>query len=174
VETACLDSLLQAFCKEAIRENLANETRVKTVMKRTPFPTLPSGETVQYEEPGVQKKRSLRYFYALRRGFMQPPAAGHRESRAHWVTAFRPGSCPHAISHQQLEGISELKAATIYCKGILPKPKENDRRALKGSCKPTRSPRGAEPRDPGKHCHVSLPRDLASCSGYDLPLLLLG
>lgn len=37
--------LLQAFCKEAIRENLANEMRVKTVMKWTPFPTLPSGET---------------------------------------------------------------------------------------------------------------------------------
>lgn len=45
VEKVCLDFLLQAFCKEAIRENLANETRVKTVMKQTPFPTLPSGET---------------------------------------------------------------------------------------------------------------------------------
>lgn len=45
VEKVCLDFLLQVFRKEAIRENLANEIRVKTVMKQTPFPTLPSGET---------------------------------------------------------------------------------------------------------------------------------
>lgn len=44
VEKVCLDFLLQAFCKAANRENLANEMRVKTMMKQTPFPTLPSGE----------------------------------------------------------------------------------------------------------------------------------
>lgn len=71
VEKVCLDFLLQAFCKEAIRENLANEMRVKTVMKWTPFPTPPSGETVQYEESGAKKKRSLPYFYVLPRGWLE-------------------------------------------------------------------------------------------------------
>lgn len=46
MEKVHLDFLLQAFCKEAIRENLANEMRVKTVMKLILFPTLPSGKLV--------------------------------------------------------------------------------------------------------------------------------
>lgn len=78
------------------------------------------------------------------------------------------------MSHQQLDGRIKLKAASIYLKGILPKPKENYKRALKGSSKPTCSPRSAELQDPAKRCHILLPLDLASCSAYDLPLRLLG
>lgn len=65
VEKVCLDFWLQAFCKEAIRENSANERRVKTVTKQTPFPPLPSGETVQYEVWSTMETSalfSLHYF----------------------------------------------------------------------------------------------------------------
>lgn len=90
------------------------------------------------------------------------------------ITAFCPGSCPHPISHQQLKHSTELQAASIYLSEILPKTEENYKRALKGRCKPTCIPRSAELRDSAEHCHISLPGDLASCSGSDLPLLLLG
>lgn len=90
------------------------------------------------------------------------------------ITAFCPGSSPRPISHQQLKHSTDLKAASVYLSKILLKTEENYKRALKGSCKPTCIPRSAELQDSAKRCHISLPGDLASCSGSDLPLLLLG
>lgn len=60
-------------------------------------------------------------------------------------------SCPglHPVAHQQLEGSTELKAASISPKRILPKPKENYKRRLKGSCKPTHIPWSTELQDLG-------------------------
>lgn len=102
------------------------------------------------------------------------PGHGGSHGKACHITAFHPDSCPNPVSNQQLQGSTELKAANIYLNRILRKPQENYKRTLKGSCKPACSPQSAELQEAVKHCHISLPLDLASCSGYDLSLLLLG
>lgn len=99
---ACLDFLLQAFWKEAIRENLANETGVKTAMKSTPFPTMPSGETALRESGGEQISY-LWLFDTLTWGCTWPPARDHHRSQALQVTAFPTCSCLHPATQHSME-----------------------------------------------------------------------